>query len=144
VSIALTCNGPWEIDHVQPRRYGGHDDETNLVLACERCNQLKGAQSVDRFLERMRQVRQGRLQIVANVRGSYKRYSFRRVSDSVPDLNRLTPAERRAYESGAWLGEPEPAPRTDEGGTDAQITDRRADHRRRAGRARDRERRADR
>ncbi len=70
--------GPFEIDHVRPRRFGGHDDAMNLVLACQRCNQLKGAQSVDRFLERMRQVKEGKLEIVVTRIGSYKRYAFRR------------------------------------------------------------------
>lgn len=70
--------GPFEIDHVRARRFGGHDDATNLVLACQRCNQLKGAQSVDRFLARLQQVKEGKLEIVVKRLGTYKRYTFRR------------------------------------------------------------------
>ncbi len=69
--------GPYEVDHIQSRWYGGKDDERNLALACQRCNQLKGAQSVDRFLERMAKVKRGELVIVADLKGSRKRYSFK-------------------------------------------------------------------
>ncbi len=71
--------GPFEVDHIRSRRYGGSDALANLALACQRCNQLKGAQTVDAFLAKMKLVREGKMEIVANLRGSYKRYTFKRL-----------------------------------------------------------------
>jgi hypothetical protein len=34
---------PLEIDHILPEALGGSDDESNLWLACPRCNRFKGA-----------------------------------------------------------------------------------------------------
>ncbi|HPC12122.1 MAG TPA: HNH endonuclease, partial [candidate division Zixibacteria bacterium] len=34
--------GPMTVDHVIPRTEGGSDSWSNLVCACERCNNLKG------------------------------------------------------------------------------------------------------
>jgi HNH endonuclease len=31
-------NSPFEVEHVQPRNFGGVDDESNLALACRSCN----------------------------------------------------------------------------------------------------------
>lgn len=36
---------PLEIDHILPEAAGGSSDETNLWLACPRCNQYKGMQT---------------------------------------------------------------------------------------------------
>ena len=36
---------PMEIDHIVPESLGGHSEETNLWLACPRCNRYKGAQT---------------------------------------------------------------------------------------------------
>ncbi len=36
---------PLEIDHIIPESAGGSSDETNLWLACPRCNRYKGAQT---------------------------------------------------------------------------------------------------
>ena len=36
---------PLEIDHIIPEAAGGSSDETNLWLACPRCNRHKGAQT---------------------------------------------------------------------------------------------------
>ena len=36
-------NGPFEIDHVEPRSHGGEDRMNNLVVSCRACNQRKGA-----------------------------------------------------------------------------------------------------
>jgi hypothetical protein len=33
---------PFEIDHIQPEAEGGTSDESNLCLACPRCNRFKG------------------------------------------------------------------------------------------------------
>lgn len=32
----------FHIDHIQPRKHGGHDDQLNLALACNSCNLHKG------------------------------------------------------------------------------------------------------
>lgn len=37
------------IDHVVPQKFGGSDDLSNLVLACQSCNSRKGSQ-VDQSL----------------------------------------------------------------------------------------------
>lgn len=39
-----------QIDHVRPRARGGSNRVSNLVLACWRCNQSKGARPVEEFL----------------------------------------------------------------------------------------------
>lgn len=61
--------GPFERDHVYPKWRGGSDKESNLVLACRRCNQLKRGMRVDLFLDNLRQVREGRLRVVTGRRG---------------------------------------------------------------------------
>lgn len=33
---------PFEIEHIVPRKLGGSSDESNLWLACPRCNRFKG------------------------------------------------------------------------------------------------------
>lgn len=40
---------PLEIEHIVPRSRGGSDRVSNLALACERCNQCKGAQTAAEF-----------------------------------------------------------------------------------------------
>lgn len=42
---------PLNIDHVVPRARGGANTVSNLVLACVGCNQQKGAQPVDVFVQ---------------------------------------------------------------------------------------------
>lgn len=32
----------YTVDHVIPKKHGGHDDESNLAFACYRCNLHKG------------------------------------------------------------------------------------------------------
>lgn len=39
----LTETRPGHVDHVIPRARGGQNDPSNLVLACERCNESKQA-----------------------------------------------------------------------------------------------------
>lgn len=39
------------LDHKIPRSKGGTDAEQNTVLACAKCNLLKGALSIDQFRE---------------------------------------------------------------------------------------------
>jgi hypothetical protein len=34
-------SSPFEVEHIQPRRAGGADDESNLALACRSCNGSK-------------------------------------------------------------------------------------------------------
>lgn len=41
---------PLNIEHVRPKRHGGSDRVTNLVLACVPCNQAKGTLPVEQFL----------------------------------------------------------------------------------------------
>lgn len=43
-------NTPLQIEHIQPRAYGGSDRVSNLTLACEPCNIEKGTQDVRVFL----------------------------------------------------------------------------------------------
>lgn len=38
-----SCDGPFELDHVVPVSMGGSSRMSNLVVACRRCNQRKGA-----------------------------------------------------------------------------------------------------
>ena len=38
------------VDHVQPLSRGGSNDDTNLVAACQECNQRKGSLTRDEFL----------------------------------------------------------------------------------------------
>lgn len=40
---------PWHVDHMHALARGGSDDDTNLVLACKRCNLTKGVQDYQRF-----------------------------------------------------------------------------------------------
>jgi hypothetical protein len=35
------------LDHVEPRSRGGPDEEWNVLLACRRCNNRKGARSIE-------------------------------------------------------------------------------------------------
>jgi len=44
-------NVPLNIDHVVPRAKGGSNRVSNLVLACVKCNQKKGAKTVEAFLK---------------------------------------------------------------------------------------------
>jgi 5-methylcytosine-specific restriction endonuclease McrA len=39
-----------QIEHIHPRSKGGSDRISNLTLACEKCNQLKGNSPVEQFL----------------------------------------------------------------------------------------------
>lgn len=43
---------PLQIEHIQPKARGGSNRASNLTLACECCNQKKGARSVEDFLAR--------------------------------------------------------------------------------------------
>lgn len=36
-------DAPGHVDHVFPRARGGQNDPSNLALACQRCNESKGA-----------------------------------------------------------------------------------------------------
>lgn len=42
---------PWHVEHMDALANGGADDETNLTLACERCNSLKGTLTYANFKE---------------------------------------------------------------------------------------------
>lgn len=44
-------DAPLQIEHMRPRSRGGTDRISNLVLACEPCNQRKGNRSIDDFLK---------------------------------------------------------------------------------------------
>jgi hypothetical protein len=43
-------NVPFQIDHIHPRAGGGSHRVSNLTLACQPCNQKKGAQEINIFL----------------------------------------------------------------------------------------------
>lgn len=43
-------DGPFEVDHVVPLKWGGTSEESNLVVACQLCNHDKGSQLVEVFL----------------------------------------------------------------------------------------------
>jgi len=43
-------NVPLQIEHIHPRAKGGSNRISNLCLACEKCNSLKGTQDVEQFL----------------------------------------------------------------------------------------------
>ena len=43
-------NIPLQIEHIQPKAKGGSNRISNLCLACEKCNQKKGTQDIQRFL----------------------------------------------------------------------------------------------
>ena len=43
-------NVPLQIDHIQPKAAGGSNRVSNLTLACQPCNQKKGAQDLKVFL----------------------------------------------------------------------------------------------
>ena len=45
-----TENVPLEIEHIRPRSKGGSDRISNLTLACQSCNQVKGNRPVEEFL----------------------------------------------------------------------------------------------
>jgi len=46
---------PNSVDHVVPRSRGGKDGK-NLVPCCFRCNQMKGNQTIEEFVERMQRI----------------------------------------------------------------------------------------
>jgi 5-methylcytosine-specific restriction endonuclease McrA len=54
-------NVPLEIEHIVPKSKGGSDRISNLTLACHECNQKKGNQSIEEFLdnnpERLKQIK---------------------------------------------------------------------------------------
>lgn len=41
---------PLQVEHIRPKARGGSDRFSNLTLACESCNQAKGARPVEEFL----------------------------------------------------------------------------------------------
>ena len=45
-----TENVPLQVEHIHPKANGGSNRISNLCLACEKCNQKKGAQDVQQFL----------------------------------------------------------------------------------------------
>lgn len=38
-----------QVDHMQPREYGGTDDDSNLICACRQCNNFKNTFSIEVF-----------------------------------------------------------------------------------------------
>lgn len=49
------CNAqdiPLQVEHIKPRAKSGSDRISNLCLACEKCNQKKGTQDIEKFLSK--------------------------------------------------------------------------------------------
>lgn len=47
------CNAkdvPLQVEHIQPKAFGGTNRVSNLCIACDKCNQRKGAKTVEVFL----------------------------------------------------------------------------------------------
>lgn len=59
-------NQAWfTIDHVTPRKHGGKDEDSNLVVACHTCNSVKAADmcnSIEQGKEIIKRKNQGREQ----------------------------------------------------------------------------------
>jgi len=80
-NICAYCNGEgngtdptgqaWHIDHVQPWSKGGATALDNLVQACARCNQRKGAMGDVAFLVSQLMELDGRVPIIPKVGGQY-------------------------------------------------------------------------
>jgi 5-methylcytosine-specific restriction endonuclease McrA len=49
-------NVPLQVEHIHPKAKGGSSRISNLCLACEKCNQKKGAQSIEKFLAKKPEV----------------------------------------------------------------------------------------
>lgn len=47
---------PLQVEHIKPRAKGGTDRISNLTLACEKCNQKKGTQDIEKFLKNQPEV----------------------------------------------------------------------------------------
>jgi len=43
-------NVPLQVEHIHPRAKGGTNRISNMSLACEKCNQKKGTQDIEKFL----------------------------------------------------------------------------------------------
>lgn len=48
-----TCEMP-TVDHVLPKALGGTDEEWNLRCCCHRCNNAKGGESLEFFIDRIK------------------------------------------------------------------------------------------
>ena len=46
------ANLPLQIEHIEPKARGGSNRASNLTLACQCCNQKKGAKPIEQFLAR--------------------------------------------------------------------------------------------
>jgi len=49
-------NEPLQVEHIHPKAKGGSDRISNLCLACEKCNQKKGTQAIEKFLAKKPEV----------------------------------------------------------------------------------------
>ena len=45
-------NVPLQVEHIHPQGKGGTNRISNLCIACEECNQKKGAKSIEQFLDK--------------------------------------------------------------------------------------------
>ena len=52
-------NVPLQVEHIQPKAKGGSHRISNLCLACEKCNQKKGTQAIEKFLAKKPDVLKG-------------------------------------------------------------------------------------
>jgi hypothetical protein len=49
-------NVPLQVEHIHPKANGGSNRISNLCLACSKCNQKKGTQSIEKFLAKKPEV----------------------------------------------------------------------------------------
>lgn len=49
-------NIPLQIEHIVSRAHGGSSRESNLTLACQKCNHAKGAHAIEKFLHKKPEV----------------------------------------------------------------------------------------
>jgi 5-methylcytosine-specific restriction endonuclease McrA len=56
-NICFYCGGKYDtrylhIDHKIPKSRGGSNKKSNLVVACQKCNLLKGTLTIEEFLKK--------------------------------------------------------------------------------------------
>lgn len=62
-------NLPLQVEHIHPKAQGGSNRISNLCLACEKCNQKKGTQAIEKFLDKKPEILK---RILAQAKGPLK------------------------------------------------------------------------